>query len=127
MPVVRKIAQSGPSNYSAFSLDQMLGLASRRTASTARLSHCWSIAAFRCGHRSANHGILKPCGRASSAAAATTSQSFQGQDRFFNLFALQTKLGEHFIYIHLEPPRCSTTKWVDALETLNSYKRSQSD
>src|ERR1700731_1721613 len=51
----------------------------------------WPPAPFLFGH---------PGRWPSAALSAASSQPFQAQDRFFNLFAFLTQLGQHFCNIH---------------------------
>jgi hypothetical protein len=44
-------------------------------------------------------GFLEPAGRTSAPTAPPSCQAFQSENGFFDLFALETELGKHFVNV----------------------------
>src|ERR1700691_628313 len=73
------------------------------------------------GRTAAPLDLRHPGGRTTTAPAATTSQPFQGHDRFFHLFPFHPQLGQHLVDVHFVPlPRKLTF-----LEHARSEKRTR--
>jgi hypothetical protein len=73
------------------------------------------------GRTAAALDLRHPGRRTTTAPTATTSQPFQGHDRFFHLFPFHPQLGQHLVDVHFVPlPRKLTF-----LEHARSEKRTR--
>jgi hypothetical protein len=85
--------------------DRRLRFAARRTAAAARLGTGYHVGlTFFCLGAFSGSGIFQPGRGTSPPAPSTARQPFERQYRFFDLFPLESELGEHLVYVQSGHP-----------------------